>query len=86
MMGAAESKMDEAGLQDKHGECAVFYGRRSGSSWHKGKENAAPELEIKSDRLPVYNRDKPYKQLVNCIGAGAVRRNYGSCEAIQDIF
>ena len=63
MIGAAESKMDEAGLQVKHEKCAVFYGRRSGNNWYKGKENTTPELEIKSDRLPVYQRDKPYKYL-----------------------
>ena len=40
MIGAAESKMDEAGLQVKHEKCAVFYGRRSGNNWYKGKENA----------------------------------------------
>eukprot|EP00795_Rhopilema_esculentum_P010669 gene10669-19418_t len=28
MIGAAESQMDEAGLQVKHEKCAVFYGRR----------------------------------------------------------
>ena len=63
MIGAAESKMDEASLQVKHEKCAVFYGRHSGNNWYKGKENATPEVEIKSNRLPVYQRDKPYKYL-----------------------
>ena len=63
MIGAAELKMDGAGLQVKHEKCAVFYGRRSGNNWYKGKENATPEIEIKSNRLPVYQRDKPYKYL-----------------------
>ena len=63
MVRAAESKMDEAGLQVKHEKCAVFYGRRSGNNWYKGKENATPEIEIYSNRLPVYQRDKPYKYL-----------------------
>ena len=63
MIAAAESKMDEAGLQVKHEKCAVFFGRRSGNNWYKCKENATPEVEIKSNRLPVYQRDKPYKYL-----------------------
>ena len=61
MIGAAESKMDKADLQVKQEKCAVLYGRRSGNNWYKGKDNATPEIEIKSNRLPMYQRDKPYK-------------------------
>ena len=63
MIRAAESKIDEAGLQVKHEKSAVFFGHRSGNNWYKSKENDAPELEIKSDKLPVYQCDKPYKYL-----------------------
>ena len=72
MIGAAESKMDEAGLQVKHEKCAVFYGRLSGNNWYKGKENVTPEIDIKSNRLPVYQRDKPYKYLVKSMSIVSV--------------
>ena len=63
MIEVTESKMDETGLQVKHEKCAVFYGRRSGNDWYKGKQTVTPDAEMKSIRLPVYQRDKPYKYL-----------------------
>ena len=67
--------------------CAVFYGRCLGYNWYKGTEDATSELKIKSDRLPVYQRDKPYKYLgksLSLVGEDATQ-TVGTVDAYKDL-
>ena len=63
MISISEPLMENAGLEVKESKCAVFYGRRSGNNWYKGKNDSIPDIVIQSKHLPVFKRDECYKYL-----------------------
>ena len=63
MIEAGESIMLNAGLEIKPQKCVVFYGRRSGNNWYKGKRDQLPVINIQSTQIEVVARDTTYKYL-----------------------
>ena len=63
MTASAELEMERAGLDVKARKCAVFYERRSGNNWYKGKNDRLPVIAIQGKVLPVLERNETYKYL-----------------------
>ena len=63
MTASAEPEMERAGLDVKARKCAVFYERRSGNNWYKGKNDRLPVIAIQGKVLPVLERNETYKYL-----------------------
>ena len=63
MITASEPILEQAGLDAKLSKSAVFYDRRSGNNWYRGKNDANPEIIIQGKLLRVYGRNEPYKYL-----------------------
>ena len=63
MISAGEPEMERSGLDAKARKCAVFYERRSGNNWYKGKNDRLPVIKIQNKILPVLKRNEPYKYL-----------------------
>ena len=47
----------------KASKCAVFYERRSGSNWYKGKHDKKTEITIQNKQITVSKRNEPFKYL-----------------------
>ena len=63
MLRESDPVMLSAGLEVKPSKCAVFYDRRSGNNWYKGRKNDSSEVFIQSHSLPLCKRDINYKYL-----------------------
>ena len=44
-------------------KCALFYERRSGNNWYKGKNDRQPAIEIQGEKIETYKRAQAYKYL-----------------------
>ena len=44
-------------------KCALFYERRSGNNWCKGKNDRQPAIEIQGEKIETYKRAQAYKYL-----------------------
>ena len=55
--------MLNAGLEVKSQKCVVFYGRRSGNNWYKGKRDQLPAINIPSTQIEIVSCDTTYKYL-----------------------
>ena len=67
MINVAEPVMVEAGLEVKPSKCALFYGRRSGNNWYKGKRDIVPIVSVNGEIMPLFRKDEPYKYLGKCM-------------------
>ena len=63
MVAAAEHIIDNSGLEIKVSKCALFYERRSGNNWYRGKNDKIPEILIQNKTLPVFKRNEEYMYL-----------------------
>ena len=63
MLDAGEPEMAAAELEGKPSKCAVFYDRRSGNNWYKGKNDEVPTITLQGNALTVMSRNTPYKYL-----------------------
>ena len=67
MISIVEPIMSEVDLEVKGLKCAVFYDRRSGDNWYKGKNDKKPKVNIQSQLMDVLTRTKPYKTFIKHI-------------------
>ena len=56
MIDVSEPAMLESGLDVKPSKSALFYGRRSGNNWYKGKNDTVPEIFVQQKLISVYSR------------------------------
>ena len=63
MIEISEPLFAEVGLKVKGSKCALFYERRSGNNWYKGKKDRIPMLEIQGEKIETYKRTQTYKYL-----------------------
>ena len=63
MLEISEPLFNDAGLKVKGPKCALFYERRSGNNWYKGKNDRQPVIEIQGEKIETYKRLKAYKYL-----------------------
>ena len=63
MLEISEPLFNDAGLKVKGPKCALFYERRSGNNWYKGKNDRQPVIEIQGEKIETYKRSQAYKYL-----------------------
>ena len=63
MIEAAEPIMNQSGLLVKIRKCALFYERRSGNNWYRGKGDKLPKIKVQNQVMPVFKRKEVYKYL-----------------------
>ncbi len=63
MIEISEPLFNDAGLKVKGSKCALFYERRSGNNWYKGKSDRRPVIEIQGEKIETYKRSQAYKYL-----------------------
>ena len=63
MIMKCEPLFDQAGLKVKASKCALFYERRSGNNWYKGKGDKKPAIKVQRESIETYKRSKSYKYL-----------------------
>ena len=63
MLEISEPLFGDAGLKVKGPKCALFYERRSGNNWYKGKNDRQPAIEIQGEKIETYKRAQAYKYL-----------------------
>ena len=47
----------------KAAKCALFYERRSGNNWYKGKSDKKPTLKVQGEEIKICKRGEGYKYL-----------------------
>ena len=63
MIMKCEPLFDQAGLKVKASKCALFYERRSGNNWYKGKGDKKPAIKVQGETIATYKRSGSYKYL-----------------------
>ena len=63
MIQVSEPLFNRAGLRVKASKCALFYERRSGNNWYKGKSDKKPTLKVQGEKIKICKRDEGYKYL-----------------------
>ena len=63
MIQVSEPLFNRAGLRVKAAKCTLFYERRSGSNWYKGKSDMKPTLKVQGEEIRICKRDEGYKYL-----------------------
>ena len=63
MIEAAEPIMNQSGLLVKIRKCALFYERRSGNNWYRGKGDKLPKIKVQKQVMPDIKRKEVYKYL-----------------------
>ena len=63
MIEISEPVFAEVGLKVKGSKCALFYERRSGNNWYKGRKDRIPMIEIQGEKIKTYKRTQTYKYL-----------------------
>ena len=63
MIEISEPVFAEVGLKVKGSKCALFYERRSGNNWYKGRKDRIPMIEIQGEKIETYKRTQTYKYL-----------------------
>ena len=63
MIEVAEPIMKDSGLKVKISKCGLFYERRSGNNWYKGKGDRRPVIKIQNQTIPVLKRNETYLYL-----------------------
>ena len=61
----SEPFFNRAGLRVKAAKCALFYERRSGNNWHKGKSHKKPTLKVQGEKIKICKRDGGTSTLEN---------------------
>ena len=56
---ASKPIMHRANLDIKASKCTVFYERRSGNNWYKGKHNKKPKMTIQNTQITVSKGNEP---------------------------
>ena len=55
--------MHRANLDIKASKCAVFYDKRSGNNWCKGKHDQKKKITIQNEQIILSKHNEPYKYL-----------------------
>ena len=63
MIMKCEPLFDQAGLKVKASKCALFYERRSGNNWYKGKGDKKPAIKVQEETIATYKRSESYRYL-----------------------
>ena len=63
MIMKCEPLYDQTGLKVKASKCALFYERRSGNNWYKGKGVKKPAIRVQEETIATYKRSESYKYL-----------------------
>ena len=58
MITKCEPLFDQAGLKVKASKCALFYERRSGNNWYKGKGDKKPAIKVQGETIATYKRSE----------------------------
>ena len=63
MANKTELFVNTTGMQVKNRKCAILNGQRTGNNWARNSNTSNINVEIQSDKVPVYDRDQSYKYL-----------------------
>ena len=63
MIIKCEPLFDQDGLKVKESKCGLFYERRSGNNWYKGKGDKKPAIKVQGETIATYKRSESYKYL-----------------------
>ena len=63
MIMKCEPLFDQTGLKVKSPKCALFYERRSGNNWYKGKGDKKPAINVQGETIATYKKSESYKYL-----------------------
>ena len=50
-------------INDQNQSCAVFYDKRSGNNWYKGKHDQKKKITIQNEQITLSKHNEPYKYL-----------------------